>query len=226
MLQNWPTHIKWECGPWHVILGWWPRTHWPGDPAGQPESRLISVFCFFVFMCGLQLQVKPHHPQQRATSLPLKCWSSTAHPPKLPGLGSRPPLSPPARPPSLLPAPWETQWKSRGRFCQRRLPRPCSRLCGTHQGSFKRPPESGTCRRCSVRSSSKASSNLSLPRGRDIRTDRLWKVPSLPALFSTAPGPSLPHGREKNRSCFLSLVPVVACPLYPGGLTHIIWYYF
>ena len=69
-------------------------------------------------MCGLQLQVKPHHPQQRATSLPLKCWSSTAHPPKLPGLGSRPPLSPPARPPSLPPAPWKPSEKAEAAFAK------------------------------------------------------------------------------------------------------------
>ena len=70
------------------------------------------------------------------------------------------------------------------------------------------------------------SSSLSLPRGRDIRPDRLWKVPSLPLCSPWRPLPFRHMDRRKIVLVFFFQFPLVAWPLYPGGLTHSIWHYF
>ena len=211
MLQKRPKDIKWECSHscgslWHGSLGWSHRTQWHGDPAGQSESRLLSVLFFSCIdfsrskapastTAGIQsppeMLVLTHSssqtPMAEVTATTITTCTVTAQQLVLP------------------PAPWEAWCKGWARFYRRRLPWPCSRLCGTHQVGFKRPPKSGACRRYSASSSS----SLSLLRGQDIRRDRLWKVQSLPALFSMVPSPFLPHGQEKNSPCFISLVPLV-----------------
>ena len=146
MLQKWPKHIKWECahyqgGPWHGILGWWPRTHWPGDPAVQPESCLPSVLFFHVLV-----SVVGKVPPSTATGsqTPPKVLVLNLSSSQTPMAGVTATTSTTCMDMAKLPlppAPRETWWKSRGCFYRRRLPQPCSWLCVTHPVVSNNLPE-------------------------------------------------------------------------------------
>ena len=211
MLQKRPKDIKWECSHscgslWHGSLGWSHRTQWHGDPAGQSESRLLSVLFFSCIdfsrskapastTAGIQsppeMLVLTHSssqtPMAEVTATTITTCTVTAQQLVLP------------------PAPWEAWCKGWARFYRRRLPWPCSRLCGTHQVGFKRPPKSGACRRYSASSSS----SLVFPGDKISEETGCERYRASPICSPLYPLLFCHMDRRKISPCFICLVPLV-----------------
>lgn len=217
----------------YASLGWSPRTHWPGDPAGQPESRLFSVLFFHALASVVGKappsttagsQSPPETPvltrsSSQTPTAGVPATTSTTSTVTAPAAASAATTSTtgspvkkqrPLLPKETAPAVQRVVWNSSSKFqtsSQKWHMQKMQRQQQQQQQSQQQQPQSSQGTRYQTRQAVKGTE----PSPSALRGAR--------SLFATWTG-------EKSSSFYFFQFPFVASPPYPGGLTHSIWHYF